>query len=132
MSVTTTPHIAILGSHEEKTVQQLATCAAHGDVAAAALMADGHFGYSQPIGGVVAYRNQISPSGVGYDIACGNKAARTKLTYGDIKDELSRLADAIFTQLEFGVGRVNEDPAAAQHPIFDDVDRWRRVLTGDD
>ena len=27
-----------------------------------------------PIGGVVAYRDSISPSGVGYDIACRNKA----------------------------------------------------------
>jgi len=35
-----------------------------------ALMADHHKGYSCPIGGVVAYKGQISPSCVGYDIAC--------------------------------------------------------------
>ncbi len=40
------------------------------------LMADNHKGYAVPIGGVVAYRGKISPSGVGYDIGCGNKAVR--------------------------------------------------------
>ena len=39
-----------------------------------ALMADHHLGYAVPIGGVVAYEEEISPSGVGFDIACGNKA----------------------------------------------------------
>ena len=34
-------------------------------------MADNHLGYSMPIGGVAAYREMISPSGVGYDIGCG-------------------------------------------------------------
>ncbi|MFB5676323.1 RtcB family protein [Paenibacillus terreus] len=42
----------------------------------ALLMADHHKGYSQPIGGVVAYEGQISPSGVGYDIACGKATRR--------------------------------------------------------
>lgn len=42
----------------------------------AALMADHHLGFGVPIGGVVAYREHVSPSGVGYDIACGNKAVR--------------------------------------------------------
>lgn len=37
-------------------------------------MADHHKGYAVPIGGVVAYKDAISPSGVGFDIACGNKA----------------------------------------------------------
>ena len=40
------------------------------------LMADHHVGYSVPIGGVLAYENAVSPSGVGYDIACGNKAVK--------------------------------------------------------
>jgi len=33
-------------------------------------MADGHLGYVMPIGGVAAYRNQVSVVGVGFDIAC--------------------------------------------------------------
>lgn len=117
------PPIAVFGTHDEKTLEQLETCASHGEVARAALMADGHFGYSQPIGGVIGYREQISPSGVGYDIACGNKAVRTMLTWADIENDLPRLADEIFANIAFGVGRVSDDPVAAEHELFDDG-RW--------
>ena len=48
------------------------------------LCADHHPGYSQPIGGGIAYEGYVSPSGVGYDIGCGNKAARTELTRADL------------------------------------------------
>lgn len=37
-----------------------------------------------PIGGVVAYDGAISPSGVGFDIACGNKAVLTKVLASDL------------------------------------------------
>jgi len=53
------------------------TCAATAD--RAALMADGHLGYAVPIGWVVAYKDTISPSGVCFDIACGNKAVRVNM-----------------------------------------------------
>ena len=39
-----------------------------------ALMADHHIGYSVPVGGVIAYEGKICVNGVGFDIACGNKA----------------------------------------------------------
>ena len=35
------------------------------------------------------YKDKISPSGVGFDIACGNKAVKTNLKYEDIKDNVS-------------------------------------------
>jgi hypothetical protein len=54
----------VWGDHEEKTLEQVRTCAATAD--RAALMADGHLGYAVPIGGVVAYKDAISPSGVGF------------------------------------------------------------------
>ena len=60
------------GTHDDNTHEQIRNCARTAD--RVALMADGHFGYAVPIGGVVAYENAISPSGVGYDIGCGNKA----------------------------------------------------------
>ena len=36
----------------------------------AAVLPDGHPGYALPIGGVIALENAVSPSFVGYDIAC--------------------------------------------------------------
>lgn len=44
------------------------TCLAHG-ASKAVLCADGHKGYAQPIGGVLAYKDKISISGVGFEIA---------------------------------------------------------------
>ena len=66
--------VKVWGEPDEGAVEQMVRCRQTGPVADVALMADHHLGYSQPIGGVVAYRVAVSPSGVGYDIACGNKA----------------------------------------------------------
>ena len=63
--------IPIWGTPDQGAVSQIKTCARTADKVA--LMADHHKGYAVPIGGVVAYRDSISPSGVGYDIAW-NKA----------------------------------------------------------
>src|SRR5262245_42211429 len=57
---------------------------AAGDAEFGVLCADHHPGYSQPIGGGIAYEGYVSPSGVGYDIGCGNKAAQTELTRADL------------------------------------------------
>lgn len=73
--------IPVWGDHDEATVAQIQRCATDPHAAGAALMADGHKGYSQPIGGVVAYRDAVSPSGVGYDISC--LAAGTPVTTGE-------------------------------------------------
>src|SRR3954468_7971111 len=88
-------NITIFGQHETRTVQQLARCVAGEEGARGVLCADGHVGYSQPIGGVVPYPDHISPSGVGYDIACGNKAVRTDLTVDDVRGSVSTFADEI-------------------------------------
>jgi tRNA-splicing ligase RtcB len=109
----------IFGEHDPVTVAQLDRCAAVEPGARAVLCADGHLGYSMPIGGVVGYRQFISPSGVGYDIACGNLAAATDLRAADIND-WSRLATAIQRSISFGIGRRNHDPVP-DHPVFDRI-----------
>lgn len=114
----------VFGEHDADTLTQLITCARAGDAFGAALMADGHKGYSMPIGGVVAYRSYISPSGVGYDIACGNKAIRTNLVWGDIKKELARIMDEIFKTVSFGLGRKNNQPT--DHELYDDP-TWKEI-----
>jgi tRNA-splicing ligase RtcB len=111
--------VHILGDHDEKTIQQLEQCVAVEDGAQGVLCADGHLGYSMPIGGVVAYREHVSPSGVGFDISCGNKAARTNLTYDEIASDLPRIMDEVFARISFGVGR--NDGKARDHPIVDEI-----------
>ncbi|HMB67761.1 MAG TPA: RtcB family protein, partial [bacterium] len=87
-----------------------------------ALMADHHLGYAVPIGGVVAYADHVSPSGVGYDIACGNKAVLTDMPGEELRRSIVRVMDDVFSSLSFGVGRKNREPA--DHPLFDDDPAW--------
>jgi tRNA-splicing ligase RtcB len=62
--------LTVLGNHEYATLEQMKNCMAVGNVVGATLCADGHLGYAQPVGGVIAYEGQISISGVGFDIGC--------------------------------------------------------------
>jgi RNA-splicing ligase RtcB len=73
--------ITVYGDVDARAVAQLRRCADAGNALRGALCADGHVGYSQPIGGAVAYADHISPSGVGYDIAC--LVAGTPVTSAD-------------------------------------------------
>jgi tRNA-splicing ligase RtcB len=113
--------ITIFGEHEPATLAQLEDVASRAE--RAALMADGHKGYVMPIGGVAAYRNQVSVVGVGFDIACGNAAIRTDLTLHGTRgllDRLPQLADEIQDTVSFGMGRKNRaDDAPMQHPLFE-------------
>lgn len=112
--------VLVWGDPDKDTVAQALMCGQTGRVVQSLLMADHHLGYSQPIGGVVVYDGQISPSGVGYDIACGNKAVRTPLYAKDVKDDLPRLMDRIASTISFGIGRVNDEKV--DHALFDDPD----------
>ena len=122
----------VFGHHEKKTLAQLERVAERAEHAA--LMADGHLGYVMPIGGVAAYRNQVSVAGVGFDIACGNAAIRTDLRLDDLGDrpgglrrQLERIGDEIRDGLSFGVGGVNRSAdAPTDHPLFEDS-AWRAV-----
>jgi tRNA-splicing ligase RtcB len=111
--------ITVYGDVDVRAVDQLRRCAEAGDALRGALCADGHVGYSQPIGGAVAYADHISPSGVGYDIACGNKAAKTNVKAGDIRGDLGGIMDSIFERISFGVGRRNDEPV--DHEVLDHI-----------
>ncbi|PWA10429.1 RNA-splicing ligase RtcB [Pueribacillus theae] len=93
-------------------------CLNEGNTVGGVLCADGHYGYSQPVGGVIVYDKQISPSGVGYDIACGNKAVKTNLKYEQIKNVVPAIMDEIANRISFGIGRKNKEKV--DHDLFDD------------
>jgi tRNA-splicing ligase RtcB len=115
----------IFGVHDANTLAQLADVAIRAD--RVALMADGHLGYIMPVGGVAAYDGKVSVAGVGFDIACGNAAIRTDLTYPDIEPYGAEIADAIQGTLSFGVGRNNLcADAPVDDPLFDDA-AWDAV-----
>jgi tRNA-splicing ligase RtcB len=121
---------------DEGALAQIKTCAKTAD--AVAMMADHHKGYAVPIGGVVAYTDKISPSGVGFDIACGNKAVLTDLPAAEVRANIKTIMDDVWANLSFGMGRKNstkvdhelfEDPAWA-HPAVSSLKRMAQEQLG--
>ncbi len=101
---------------DESALAQIKNCARTAD--AVAMMADHHKGYAVPIGGVVAYQDSISPSGVGFDIACGNKAVLIDLPASEIRANIQTIMDDIWGNLSFGIGLKNKQ--RVDHELFDD------------
>jgi len=70
-------------------------------------MPDIHWGYGFPIGGVAATdfnEGVISPGGVGYDINCGVRLARTNLDFNSTQKRISKLINNLFQSVPTGVG----------------------------
>jgi tRNA-splicing ligase RtcB len=115
--------LTVFGQHEPTTIAQMRNCMSVGNVVAGVICADGHLGYAQPVGGVIAYEKQISISGVGFDIGCGNMAVRLDTPFSAIEDRVGPIIRDVATAISFGVGRVNSE--RAEHALFDDADAWR-------
>lgn len=111
--------IPVWGEPLEEAVNQMKeVCSYEKSPLYAALMADHHIGFSVPVGGVVAYEGAINVNGVGYDIACGNKAVRLDCNADEIKGNIYRNMNEIQKHISFGVGRKNDE--RADHDLFDD------------
>ncbi|GAG45511.1 unnamed protein product, partial [marine sediment metagenome] len=118
--------IPVWGEVQQNALEQITNCKKDADYVA--LMADHHLGYAMPIGGVAAYKDKISPSGVGYDIACGNKAVRLDISSEEVKKNVSKIMDDIFSQISFGMGRKNNEEV--DHEIFEH-DTWKMPVVKD-
>lgn len=114
--------VTVYGDIEESAIGQMRTCMLVGNTVMGAICADGHQGYAQPVGAVIAYDKQISISGVGFDIGCGNMAIRLDTKYETIKDQTAYILDQIRRKVSFGVGRVNDE--RVEHELFDDTAAW--------
>lgn len=112
--------IKVFGEPDQNTLDQMMNCYQDG-VVDAVLAADSHKGYSQPIGGIVAYRDKISISGIGFDQHCGCLGIQTDIDYKDIKNYLNSILDDVQKNISFGVGRTNNhkiDHELFDHPIW--------------
>jgi len=112
--------IPVWGPAEEGALRQIKTCAKTADKVA--LMADHHKGYAVPIGGVVAYKDAISPSGVGFDIACGNKAVRLDMPGPALRADIRKIMDEVWQTISFGIGRRNTE--AVEDKLFESA-AWK-------
>jgi tRNA-splicing ligase RtcB (3'-phosphate/5'-hydroxy nucleic acid ligase) len=113
--------IKTFGAVDQRSLEQLKRCMAAGDAAYGVLCADHHPGYSQPIGGGIAYEGHVSPSGVGYDIGCGNKAVRTGLTRADLDTlgGVESIMREITRRISFGMGVPAQE--RTDHPVLDKI-----------
>ena len=113
--------IKTFGSVDERSLEQLERCMEAGDAEFGVLCADHHPGYSQPIGGGIAYESYVSPSGVGWDIGCGNKAAQTELRRANL-DHLGGVESVmheITRRVSFGMGVPARE--RVDHPVVDKI-----------
>lgn len=110
-------NIPVWGDPDAETVLQMQEAMKH-DAVYGALMADHHIGYSVPIGGVIAYEGRICVNGVGFDIACGNKAVRVSANADEVRSNIYRTMNEVQKHISFGVGRKNNE--VVEHDLFDD------------
>ncbi len=98
----------LLAAMDSGVIEQVTNLAClPGIVRYAFAMADAHWGYGFPIGGVAAFDLEsgvISPGGVGFDINCGMRLIRTNLRYSEVKPHVKELVDLIFRLVPAGVG----------------------------
>jgi tRNA-splicing ligase RtcB len=113
--------IKTFGPVDERSLKQLERCMEAGDAEYGVLCADHHPGYSQPIGGGIAYEGYVSPSGVGYDIGCGNKAVGTELTRTDVDalGSVEHVMGEITRRISFGMGVAAQE--RVEHPVLDKI-----------
>ena len=93
---------------EDKALSQVANVAMLPGITGASLaMPDIHMGYGFPIGGVAAFSMEegvISPGGVGYDINCGVRLLKSRLSRRQVSGRLRAVLEALFTMVPAGVG----------------------------
>lgn len=117
--------LEVFGEHEKSTLDQMRNCMSVGNAVKGVICADGHLGYAQPVGGVIAYEGQISMSGVGFDIGCGNMAVRLDTPFSAVQDRIGDIIRDVHKTISFGVGRTNDE--RVEHPLLDNADLWREA-----
>jgi tRNA-splicing ligase RtcB len=88
-------------------------------------MADAHWGYGFPIGGVAAFdpeKGVISPGGIGFDVNCGMRLIRTNLRFAEVKPKVKELVDLLFRLVPAGVGV--KGSVRVTQPQFEEIMRW--------
>src|SRR3984893_7229010 len=88
-------------------------------------MADAHWGYGFPIGGVAAFdpeKGVISPGGIGFDVNCGMRLIRTNLRFAEVKPKVKELIDLLFRLVPAGVGV--KGSVRVTQPQFEEIMRW--------
>ena len=87
---------------DPKALNQFFEAMTCGFVVQGAVMPDAHFGYSLPIGGVVATSNTVVPAWVGYDIGCGMFAMKMDFDAHQVRANRDQIFDEIYESVPVG------------------------------
>jgi tRNA-splicing ligase RtcB len=91
-----------------------------------AMMPDAHVGYGMPIGGVAVLDSAVSPSFVGYDIACRMTLSILDITPSSFMEHREQIANSMQAVSSFGKGSGFEGDEQRSHPIMDDP-LWKEL-----
>lgn len=93
---------------DEKVWEQVSNVATLPGIQRASIaMADAHWGYGFPIGGVGAFDSDegvVSVGGVGFDGGCGVRALKTNLMLDEVKLKIKEIVDKLFEIVPAGLG----------------------------
>ena len=93
---------------DEKVWEQISNVACLPGIQLASMaMADAHWGYGFPIGGVAAFdadEGIFSVGGVGFDGGCGVRSLKTDLSLEEVKPKIKLLIDKLFENVPAGLG----------------------------
>ena len=93
---------------DEKTLEQFKHCYSQPYIVKASLMPDAHVGYVAPIGAVLATKDYLVPSWVGYDIGCGMTAAKLpKSLLKILKSDAKPIYEQVKKQIPMGLGNLH-------------------------
>ena len=71
---------------------------------------------------MIAYEGQISISGVGFDIGCGNMAVRLDTPFAAVAGRVPAILGDVRRAVSFGIGRANAE--RVEHALLDDDEAW--------
>jgi len=94
---------------DDKVMEQITNVACLPGIQRASIaMADAHWGYGFPIGGVGAFDENeggvVNVGGVGFDGGCGVRTLKTDLTLDEVQPQIKKLVDTLFDIVPAGLG----------------------------
>lgn len=115
---------------EEEPWQQMKSAMEQDYAVQGAIMPDVHLGYSLPIGGVVATKDIIVPSWVGFDIGCGMGAVKLSIKREQLLPHVEKIYHSICRSIPTGFNQ-NQEPVNWDYYHLEMTDKLKEFFEKD-
>ncbi len=115
----------IYGDIDQKALDQMDIAMRLPVAVGGSILPDSHLGYAAPIGSVIKLDRAVSPSMVGYDIACRMTASVIGTT--ELLEDKDHLSQCLQDSTHFGLGKaqfrdgITRDHDVMYHPLWDEL-----------